>query len=51
MILFYEYFYGDNGVGIGASHQIGWTGLVAKLIRQFGEYEAQHQEPEVEKEK
>ncbi|MET0592637.1 MAG: glucosidase [Polyangiaceae bacterium] len=31
-ILFYEYFHGDNGAGIGASHQTGWTGLVAKLI-------------------
>jgi multidrug efflux pump subunit AcrA (membrane-fusion protein) len=42
LILFYEYFHGDNGVGIGASHQTGWTGLVAKLIQQFGEYEGQH---------
>jgi Glycosyl hydrolase family 63 C-terminal domain len=32
-ILFYEYFQGDNGAGIGASHQTGWTGLVARLIR------------------
>ncbi|MEH2329927.1 MGH1-like glycoside hydrolase domain-containing protein [Nostoc sp.] len=39
LILFYEYFHGDNGAGIGASHQTGWTGLVAKLIQQFGEYE------------
>jgi hypothetical protein len=31
---FYEYFHGDNGAGIGASHQTGWTGLVAKLIQQ-----------------
>ena len=31
-ILFYEYFDGDNGRGVGASHQTGWTGLVAKLI-------------------
>jgi hypothetical protein len=30
LILFYEYFHGDNGAGIGASHQTGWTGLVAK---------------------
>ena len=35
---FYEYFHGDNGAGIGASHQTGWTGLVAKLIQQCGEY-------------
>ena len=31
-LLFYEYFHGDNGAGIGASHQTGWTGLVARLI-------------------
>ena len=31
---FYEYFHGDHGAGLGASHQTGWTGLVAKLIRQ-----------------
>jgi mannosylglycerate hydrolase MGH1-like protein len=36
-VLFYEYFHGDNGAGIGASHQSGWTGLVAKLIQQSGE--------------
>jgi hypothetical protein len=35
-LLFYEYFHGDNGAGIGASHQTGWTGLVAKLIQLFG---------------
>jgi hypothetical protein len=34
-ILFYEYFHGDNGAGIGASHQTGWTGLVARLIQFF----------------
>ena len=37
LILFYEYFHGDNGAGIGSSHQTGWTGLVAKLIEQSGE--------------
>ena len=36
-ILFYEYFNGDSGAGLGASHQTGWTGLVAKLIQQQGE--------------
>lgn len=36
-VLFYEYFHGDNGAGIGASHQTGWTGLVAKLLQQSGE--------------
>jgi hypothetical protein len=35
-ILFYEYFQGDNGAGSGASHQTGWTGLVAKTIQLFG---------------
>jgi Glycosyl hydrolase family 63 C-terminal domain len=34
---FYEYFHGDNGAGIGASHQTGWTALVAKLLQQIGE--------------
>jgi hypothetical protein len=36
-ILFYEYFDGDNGAGLGASHQTGWTALVAKLLQQSGE--------------
>ena len=35
-VLFYEYFHGDNGAGLGASHQTGWTGLVAKLIQLYG---------------
>jgi hypothetical protein len=33
LILFYEYFHGDNGTGIGANHQTGWTGLVARIIQ------------------
>jgi len=37
LIPFHEYFHGDNGAGIGASHQTGWTALVAKLIQQYGE--------------
>ena len=37
LIPFHEYFHGDNGAGIGASHQTGWTGLVAKLLQQSGE--------------
>ncbi len=37
LVLFYEYFHGDNGSGLGASHQSGWTGLVAKLIQQSGD--------------
>jgi hypothetical protein len=36
LILFYEYFHGDTGAGLGASHQTGWTGLVAPLIQIFG---------------
>ena len=35
-LLFYEYFHGDNGAGIGASHQTGWTGLVGALLSFFG---------------
>ncbi len=35
-ILFNEYFHGDNGAGLGAAHQTGWTGLVAKLLQQSG---------------
>jgi hypothetical protein len=31
-VLFYEYFHGDSGRGVGAAHQTGWTGLVAKLL-------------------
>ena len=34
-VLFYEYFHGDNGAGLGASHQTGWTGVVAKIIQLF----------------
>ncbi|GET35845.1 MGH1-like glycoside hydrolase domain-containing protein [Microseira wollei] len=45
LILFYEYFHGDIGAGIGANHQTGWTGLVAKLIQQWGEYPGQNKEP------
>lgn len=36
-ILFYEYFHGETGAGLGASHQTGWTGLIAKLLQQQGE--------------
>ena len=36
LILFYEYFHGDNGKGLGASHQTGWTALVAQLISEYG---------------
>src|SRR6516162_176217 len=37
LVLFYEYFHGDTGAGLGAAHQTGWTGLVAKLLEQSGE--------------
>jgi hypothetical protein len=37
LIFFHEYFHGDTGAGLGANHQTGWTGLVAKLIEQSGE--------------
>jgi hypothetical protein len=40
LILFHEYFHGDNGAGIGASHQTGWTGLVAPLLDLFGRVDA-----------
>jgi glycogen debranching enzyme len=37
LILFYEFFHGDDGTGLGANHQTGWTGIVAKLLQQSGE--------------
>jgi hypothetical protein len=37
LVLFYEFFHGDNGAGLGANHQTGWTGLVAKMIQQSGQ--------------
>jgi hypothetical protein len=40
LILFYEYFHGDSGAGLGASHQTGWTGLVAPLIYLIGDLDA-----------
>jgi hypothetical protein len=36
-ILFHEYFHGDNGAGLGASHQTGWTGLIAQILFFYGE--------------
>jgi len=41
-LLFYEYFHGDNGAGIGANHQTGWTGLVAKLLQLFAATTSEH---------
>ena len=40
LILYYEYFHGDNGAGLGASHQTGWTGLIAFMIDLFGRIDA-----------
>jgi hypothetical protein len=40
LILFYEYFHGDNGAGLGASHQTGWTGLIARLLQMSGSMDA-----------
>ena len=40
LVLFYEYFHGDNGAGLGASHQTGWTGLVSVLLDLFGRIDA-----------
>jgi hypothetical protein len=40
-VLFYEYFHGDNGAGIGASHQTGWTGIVARIMHLFATSNAQ----------
>jgi hypothetical protein len=48
LILFHEYFHGDNGAGLGASHQTGWTGLVARLLDLFGRVETQDLELEIE---
>jgi hypothetical protein len=42
LILFYEYFHGDNGAGLGASHQTGWTGLVARAMHLFATIPAEH---------
>jgi len=45
LVCFHEYFDGDTGAGLGASHQTGWTGVVAKLIRQYGEYGLRESRP------
>jgi hypothetical protein len=50
LILFYEYFHGDNGAGLGASHQTGWTGLIAPLLDLFARTDA-HTLLEVERER
>ena len=48
LILFYEYFHGDNGAGLGASHQTGWTGTISVLLDLFGRIEADDVELERE---
>ena len=45
-ILFHEYFHGDNGAGLGASNQTGWTGLVANMIQMYGESQVLHETPD-----
>jgi hypothetical protein len=45
LVLFYEYFHGDSGRGVGASHQTGWTGLISKLLQQSGEWQDAETEP------
>ena len=47
-VLFYEYFHGDNGRGVGASHQTGWTGLIAKILQpRFSKKEMAESETEM----
>jgi hypothetical protein len=45
LVPFHEYFHGDTGAGVGASHQTGWTALVAKLLQQSGESDESHRRP------
>jgi hypothetical protein len=45
LVVFHEYFHGDTGSGLGASHQTGWTGLVAKLLQQSGEKDLSEEAP------
>ena len=51
LVLFYEYFHGDSGAGLGASHQTGWTALLANLISELGSRKQVHGEPELVAEK
>ena len=46
LVLFYEYFHGDTGQGLGASHQTGWTALVAELISEYGNKNHTNEVPE-----
>ena len=43
-VLFYEYFHGDNGAGLGASHQTGWTGIIARIIELFAVFKPEYME-------
>jgi hypothetical protein len=45
LVPFHEYFHGDTGAGVGASHQTGWTALVAKLLQQSGEHDEGRRSP------
>ena len=47
LILFYEFFDGDTGAGLGASHQTGWTGLIARMLDTFGRVDAKDLELEL----
>ena len=47
LILFYEFFHGDTGAGLGASHQTGWTGLIARMLDTFGRVDAKDLELEL----
>jgi hypothetical protein len=47
LILFYAYFHGDNGAGLGASHQTGWTGVIARLLDLFGRVDTKDLELEL----
>ena len=49
LVLFYEYFHGDSGSGLGASHQTGWTALVAELISEYGNKEEHFKIPDIKK--
>ena len=42
LVLFYEYYHGDSGRGVGASHQTGWSGLVASLIHRLNGHDYSH---------
>lgn len=49
-VLFHEYFHGDSGAGLGASHQTGWTALIANILLDLGQMRADNQIPKCRKE-